>query len=51
MIYQGAFLSGNWGGWSDFLIRIDTPSDLGPFSYEVTDRGLMPESAESYAKR
>ena len=29
VIFQGAFLSGNWGGWSDFLERVDRPSDLG----------------------
>lgn len=40
VIFQGAFLSGNWGGWSDFLMRVDRPSALGPFSYEVSDTKL-----------
>ncbi len=40
VIFQGAFLSGNWGGWSDFLERVGRPSALGPFSYEVTDTKL-----------
>ncbi len=40
VIFQGAFLSGNWGGWSDFLELVDTPSNLGDFSYEVTDTKL-----------
>ena len=40
VVYQGAFLSGNWGGWCDFLERVETPSALGPFSYEVTDTKL-----------
>lgn len=40
VVFQGAFLSGNWGGWSDFLERVDHPSDLGPFSYEVADTKL-----------
>lgn len=40
VVFQGAFLSGNWGGWSDFLLRVDTPSALGPFSYEVADTKL-----------
>ena len=40
VIFQGAFLSGNWGGWSDFLERVDRPSLLGDFSYEVTDTKL-----------
>ncbi|QOF73651.1 TM0106 family RecB-like putative nuclease [Aminobacter sp. SR38] len=40
VIFQGAFLSGNWGGWSDFLERVEKPSTLGAFSYEVTDTKL-----------
>ncbi len=40
VIFQGALLSGNWGGWSDFLERVATPSVLGNFSYEVTDTKL-----------
>jgi uncharacterized protein len=40
VVFQGAFLSGNWGGWSDFLERVDKPSSLGRFSYEVTDTKL-----------
>lgn len=39
-VFQGAFLSGRWGGWSDFLERVDRPSSLGDFSYEVTDTKL-----------
>lgn len=40
VVFQGALLSGNWGGWSDFLERVPTPSRLGDFSYEVTDTKL-----------
>jgi len=40
VVFQGAFFSGNWGGWSDFLTRVDRPSALGPFSYEVSDTKL-----------
>ncbi len=40
IVFQGAFLSGKWGGWSDFLERVDRPSALGAFSYEVTDTKL-----------
>ncbi len=40
VVFQGALLSGAWGGWSDFLERVDRPSALGPFSYEVTDTKL-----------
>ncbi|MFC6461078.1 TM0106 family RecB-like putative nuclease [Paracoccus aerius] len=40
VVFQGAFQSGNWGGWSDFLLRVDRPSALGPFRYEVADTKL-----------
>src|SRR3954451_10854381 len=40
VVFQGAFLSSNWGGWSDFLERVERPSALGPFSYEVADTKL-----------
>jgi predicted RecB family nuclease len=40
VVFQGAFLSGGWGGWSDFLLRVDRPSELGSFSYEVADTKL-----------
>ena len=40
VVFQGAFLSGNWGGWSDFLERVERPSSLGAFSYEVADTKL-----------
>jgi predicted RecB family nuclease len=40
VVFQGAFLSGNWSGWSDFLERVETPSALGSFSYEVADTKL-----------
>jgi predicted RecB family nuclease len=40
VVFQGALLSGDWGGWSDFLERVERPSALGPFSYEVTDTKL-----------
>ncbi|AMS45371.1 TM0106 family RecB-like putative nuclease [Aminobacter aminovorans] len=40
VIFQGAFLSGNWGGWSDFLERVERPSAFGPLGYEVTDTKL-----------
>ncbi|NTF95998.1 TM0106 family RecB-like putative nuclease [Rhizobium rhizogenes] len=40
IVFQGALLADNWGGWSDFLERVERPSDLGTFSYEVTDTKL-----------
>ena len=40
VVFQGALRSGRWGGWSDFLERIDRPSVFGDFSYEVADTKL-----------
>lgn len=40
VIFQGAFLGGAWGGYSDFLERVDRPSALGDWSYEVVDTKL-----------
>ncbi|MCY4205637.1 MAG: TM0106 family RecB-like putative nuclease [Bacteroidetes bacterium] len=40
VVYQGALKSHNWQGYVDFLERIEKPSDLGAFSYEVVDTKL-----------
>ena len=40
VIYQAAFLDQGWSGRADFLLRVDTPSDLGAWSYEVADTKL-----------
>src|SRR3546814_9079284 len=40
VIYQGAFLDGPWQGYSDFLLRVDRPSALGDYAYEVADTKL-----------
>lgn len=40
VLFQGAFFASPWGGWSDFLVRVETPSGLGAFSYEVVDTKL-----------
>jgi len=39
-IYQAVLLSNGWRGVADFLERIDRPSALGPWSYEVLDTKL-----------
>jgi predicted RecB family nuclease len=39
-VYQATFLDGQWGGRADFLIRVNTPSDLGSWSYEVVETKL-----------
>jgi uncharacterized protein len=39
-IYQATFLDAPWGGRSDFLVRVNTPSVLGAWSYEVVETKL-----------
>lgn len=40
VIYQAVFFATPWRGDADFLIKCDTPSSLGDFSYEVLDTKL-----------
>src|SRR6201984_1944683 len=40
VIYQATFQDGNWRGRADFLVRVDKPSRLGQFSYEVIETKL-----------
>lgn len=40
IIFQGALLDSAWGGYSDFLERVEHPSNLGAWSYEVVDTKL-----------
>jgi len=40
VIYQAPLFDGRWLGYADFLERVDTPSDLGSYSYEVVDTKL-----------
>ena len=44
IISQGVLLGGRWGGRADILMRVDTPSDLGGWSYEVIDTKLARET-------
>lgn len=44
VIVQGAFRVNGWAGRTDVLRRIDTPSGLGPWSYEVIDTKLARET-------
>jgi uncharacterized protein len=39
-IYQASFLDGDWTGRADFLLRVETPSALGAWSYDVADTKL-----------
>src|SRR5215813_12216295 len=40
VIYQPAFVDDEWYGRADFLRRVDKPSGLGLFSYEVVETKL-----------
>jgi len=40
VIYQAAFLCDGWVGYADFLERVELPSTLGEWSYEVVDAKL-----------
>jgi predicted RecB family nuclease len=40
VIYQATFFDGRWRGHADFLLRVETPSRLGPWSYEIADTKL-----------
>jgi uncharacterized protein len=44
VIAQGVFLNGKWGGRADVLRRVETPSGLGAWSYEVIDTKLARET-------
>ena len=39
-VYQATFLDAPWGGRADFLVRVDKPSALGSWSYEVVETKL-----------
>jgi len=40
VLHQGCFLHDGWVGYPDFLIRVEEPSQLGAWSYEVADAKL-----------
>ena len=40
VIYQATFFDGRWRGHADFLLRVEAPSGLGGWSYEVADTKL-----------
>lgn len=48
IVFQGALEGDMWGGYSDFLERVDLPSKLGGFSYEVTDTKLKRKPAPAH---
>ena len=44
IIVQAALAGGGWASRADILRRVDTPSDLGDWSYEVIDTKLARET-------
>ena len=44
VIYQAALRTGHWYGRADFLQRVDRPSGLGAWSYDVLDAKLARET-------
>ena len=40
VVYQATFFDGRWLGHADFLVRVEKPSRLGAWSYEVVDTKL-----------
>ena len=44
VIVQGALRSGDWVGRADILRKVETPSDLGAWSYEAVDTKLARET-------
>ncbi|HEY7471907.1 MAG TPA: nuclease, partial [Gemmatimonadota bacterium] len=44
VLYQGCLFDGTWLGFPDFLVRVDQPSDLGPWSYDIVDTKLAREA-------
>ena len=44
VIVQAALSEGSWGGRADVLRRVDVPSNLGNWSYEVIDTKLARET-------
>ncbi len=48
VVAQAALEKAPWSGFADFLERVDTPSDLGPYSYEVVDTKLKESPTPSH---
>lgn len=44
VIYQAPLNDTVWSGYADFLVRVESPSDFGDWSYEVQDTKLAKET-------
>jgi predicted RecB family nuclease len=48
VVYQGALAGDGWRGVADFLLRVETPSALGAWSYEALDTKLARHAKPAY---
>jgi predicted RecB family nuclease len=48
VVFQATLLEDPWVGHSDFLLRVERPSKLGEFSYEVADTKLAQSSRAKF---
>jgi predicted RecB family nuclease len=48
VVYQAVLLQDDWRGLADFLERVDEPSELGSWSYEVADAKLARRSKPAH---
>jgi predicted RecB family nuclease len=48
VIYQAVLIADGWRGLADFLVRVEVPSALGPWSYEVWDTKLARHAKPSH---
>lgn len=48
VVYQAVFVDDDWRGVADFLLRVETPSALGQWSYEALDTKLARTAKPAY---
>jgi len=48
VVYQGVLVTGGWRGQADFLMRVDTSSGLGAWSYEALDTKLARQAKPAH---
>jgi uncharacterized protein len=48
VVYQAALTGEGWRGVADFLVRVETPSALGAWSYEALDTKLARHAKPAY---
>lgn len=44
VICQAGLSDDTWSGWADFLKKVDTPGELGDWSYEAIDTKLAQDT-------